>query len=89
MSDLLKYRSAIKAIKDAILISQYESVVSINEKQLILYASVGKYISDNTRNGFWGLDAIRVISEHRKPKKSCSGYFVLPAGIRPSWNRTG
>ena len=63
MSDLLKYRSAIKAIKDAILISQYESVVSINEKQLILYASVGKYISDNTRNGFWGLDAIRVISE--------------------------
>ena len=38
-------------------------MVSINEKQLILYASVGKYISDNTRNGFWGLDAIRVISE--------------------------
>ncbi len=63
MSDFLKYQSAIKAIKDAILISQYESVVSINEKQLYLDFSVGKFISDNTRNGNWGTDALSIISE--------------------------
>lgn len=66
MNDLLKYRSAIKAIKDAILISQYESVKSINEKQLHLDLSIGKYISDNTRNGNWGSDAIGIISEQLK-----------------------
>ena len=63
MSDFLKYQSAIKAINDAILISQYESVVSINEKQLYLDFSVGKFISDNTRNGSWGSDALKIISE--------------------------
>lgn len=57
------YKDAIKAIKDAILISQYESVKSINEKELLLDLSVGKYISDNTRNGSWGSDALGVISE--------------------------
>lgn len=63
MSDFFKYESAIKAIKDAILISQYESVVSINEKQLYLDFSVGKFISDNTRSGRWGSDALKIISE--------------------------
>ena len=58
-----KYNNAIKAIKDAILISQYESVKSINEKQLLLDISIGKYISDNTRNGGWGSDALGIISE--------------------------
>lgn len=66
MSEFFKYQSAIKAIKDAILISQYESVVSINEKQLHLDLSIGKYISDNTRNGNWGSDAIGIISEQLK-----------------------
>ena len=62
MSDFLKYQSAIKAIKDAILISQYESVVSINEKELQLYFSVGHYISDNSRKDKWGQDALSTIS---------------------------
>ena len=66
MSEFFKYQSAIKAIKDAILISQYESVKSINEKQLHLDLSIGKYISDNTRNGNWGSDAIGIISEQLK-----------------------
>ena len=57
------YKDAIKAIKDAILISQYESVKSINEKQLYLDIFIGKYISSNTRNGNWGSDAIGIISE--------------------------
>mgnify|MGYP003290599353 CR=1 FL=1 len=63
MSEIFKYNKAIKAIKNAILISQYESVLSINEKQLYLNFSVGKFISENTRNGFWGTDALSAISE--------------------------
>lgn len=63
MSEIFKYNKAIKAIKNAILISQYESVLSINEKQLYLNFSVGKFISENTRNGFWGTDALSTISE--------------------------
>ena len=35
----------------------------MNEKQLALYYSVGKYISLNSRNGFWGKGAIDAISE--------------------------
>lgn len=30
---------------------------------LSLYYGIGKYISENTRNGAWGTDAIRQISK--------------------------
>ena len=57
------YENAIKEIKDAILVSQYAAARSVNEKQLTLYFAIGKYISMNSRKGFWGTDAINVISE--------------------------
>ncbi|MBQ0009224.1 MAG: DUF1016 family protein [Firmicutes bacterium] len=63
MSKIFKYNNDIKAIKNAILISQYQSILSINERQLYLNFSVGKFISDNTRKGFWGTDALSIISE--------------------------
>lgn len=58
-----KYRDAVQLIKTAILQSQYEAAKSANEKQLMLYFGIGKYISLNSRNGFWGQGAIDTISE--------------------------
>ena len=56
-------RAAVKAIKKAILQSQYDAARSVNEKQLMLYYGIGKYISMNSREGFWGKGAIDAISE--------------------------
>lgn len=63
MSEARKYDEAVQAIKTAILQSQYEAARFVNEKQLMLYYSIGKYISANSRKGFWGKGAIDVISE--------------------------
>ena len=57
------YGNAVKVIKTAILNSQLEALKSINEKQLILYYAIGKYISLNTRKGKWGESAIDIISK--------------------------
>lgn len=62
MSDKCTYEEAVKAIKTAILQSQYDAARTVNEKQLMLYYSVGKYISLNSRSGFWGKGAIDTIS---------------------------
>ena len=57
------YEDSVQAIKTAILQSQYSAAKSVNEKQLMLYFGIGKYISLNSRNGFWGIGAIDTISE--------------------------
>ena len=51
------------AFKLAILQSQQDALKAVNERQLILYYGVGKYISQNSRNGSWGKSAIETISE--------------------------
>ena len=58
-----KYRDAVQLIKTAILQSQYEAAKDVNANQLMLYFGIGKYISLNSRNGFWGQGAIDTISE--------------------------
>lgn len=63
MSEKQNYEEAVEAIKTAILQSQYDAARTVNEKQLRLYYSIGKYISLNSRNGFWGKGAINAISE--------------------------
>lgn len=63
MSNLQNYDEAVQAIKSAILQSQYDAAKTVNEKQLMLYYGIGKYISMNSRNGFWGKGAIDAISE--------------------------
>ena len=63
MSNKQNYDEAVKAIKTAILESQYDAAITVNEKQLMLYYGIGKYISLNSRNGFWGKGAIDAISE--------------------------
>ena len=63
MNEIYNYDEAVEIIKTAILQSQYEAAKSVNEKQLTLYYGIGKYISMNSRNGFWGKGAINAISE--------------------------
>ena len=63
MSENTNYDDAVKTIKLAILQSQYNAAKSVNEKQLQLYYGIGKYISVNSRNGFWGTRAVDAISE--------------------------
>ena len=62
-NEIANYREAVSVIKTAILQSQYDAAKSANEKQLMLYYGVGKYISDNSRNGVWGTGAVDTISE--------------------------
>ena len=63
MSEKQNYDEAVMVIKTAILQSQHDAARTVNEKQLMLYYGIGKYISLNSRNGFWGKGAIDAISE--------------------------
>ena len=63
MKESVNYDKAVDIIKTAILQSQYDAARSVNEKQLMLYYGIGKYISLNSRKGFWGKGAIDAISE--------------------------
>jgi len=55
--------TAVKAIKTAILESQYRAAKEVNIEQLSLYFGIGRYISEHSRKGFWGTGAIEQISE--------------------------
>lgn len=56
------YIDAVKTIKEAILRSQYRAAASVNKEQLSLYYGIGRYVSENSRKGFWGKGAIEQIS---------------------------
>lgn len=56
------YIDAVKNIKAAILRSQYRAAASVNKEQLSLYYGIGRYVSENSRKGFWGKGAIEQIS---------------------------
>ena len=45
MGEIRKYDNAVKIIKDAILQSQYYAASAVNERQLVLYYGIGKFIS--------------------------------------------
>ena len=57
-----EYNDAVRQIKTAILRSQARALTGVNQEQLALYYGIGRYISYNTRKGFWGKDAIATIS---------------------------
>ena len=57
-----KYNDAVQQIKAAILKSQAKALAGVNQEQLALYYGIGRYISNNSRAGFWGKDAIETIS---------------------------
>ena len=57
---------AVELIKKAILQSQYNAIRLANQEQLKLYFGIGRYISENSRNGFWGTGAVEIISAQLK-----------------------
>ncbi|MDR0799187.1 MAG: PDDEXK nuclease domain-containing protein, partial [Dysgonamonadaceae bacterium] len=68
MSDTIQnitnnYTAAIQSIKQAILKSRYRAAALANREMLSLYFGIGEYISNNSRKGFWGTNAIEVISQ--------------------------
>ena len=69
------YNIAVQTIKDAILRSQYQAAKLVNREMLSLYYGIGRYISANSREGFWGTGAIRTISEKlRKELPGLKGF---------------
>jgi len=57
------YSEAIQTIKSAILKSRYCAATLVNRELLSLNYGIGKYISENSRKGFWGTGAIETIAE--------------------------
>jgi len=58
----INYNQAIQAIKNAVLRSRYRAASLVNRELLSLYFGIGKFISENSRNHFWGTGAIETIS---------------------------
>jgi len=59
----LNLGNATNIIKEAILRSRYRAAQLVNGELLSLYYGVGKYVSENSREGFWGKGAIKQISD--------------------------
>ena len=75
------YALAVKTIKTAILQGQYAAAKGTNRIQLATYFAIGKYISLNSRHGFWGKGAIETISEQlRRELPGLRGYS--PSNIK-------
>lgn len=69
------YNTAVQTIKDAILRCQYQAAKLVNREVLSLYYGIGRYISANSREGFWGTGAIKTISERlRKELPGLKGF---------------
>ncbi len=69
------YNVAVQTIKDAILRSQYQAAKLVNREMLSLYYGIGRYVSANSRKGFWGTNAIETISERlRKELPGLKGF---------------
>ena len=58
-----QYVLAVKEIKNAIIDSRYRAARSVNKEVLELNYSIGRFISQNSRNAQWGSNAIAVISK--------------------------
>ena len=73
-----QYNKAVQLIKSAILQNQLEATKAVNRQMLALYYGVGKYVSDNTRKGVWGIGAIETISEQlRRELPDCVVLFLI------------
>jgi hypothetical protein len=65
MSDtnINNFNDATITIKQAIVLSRYQAATLVNKELLALYYGVGRYVSKNSRSGFWGKGAIKQISD--------------------------
>ena len=55
--------NSVKALKLAILQAQHAVAADGNRVMLMLYLSIGRFVSQKTRKGVWGTEAIDAISE--------------------------
>jgi predicted nuclease of restriction endonuclease-like (RecB) superfamily len=62
-SKIFVFGDATAIIKDAIARSRYQAAALVNKELLSLYYGVGKYISENSRSGYWGQGAVKWLSE--------------------------
>ena len=58
----MSYAEAVQIIKEAIQRSQAKTLHVMNGEVLSLYYGIGRYISENSRKGFWGTGALKQIS---------------------------
>ena len=63
MNEPDRYEQAVTIIRQAIENSRYRALQAGNAELLSLYYGIGKYISENTRSGAWGSDAIGQIAK--------------------------
>lgn len=69
------YNKAVETIKTAILQGQYGAAKGVNRIQLAVYFAIGKYISQHTRKGVWGMGALEIISQQlRKELPGLRGF---------------
>ncbi len=54
---VISIRQAVDTIKSAILQSQARAAQAVNQEQLALYYGIGRYVSANSREGYWGTGA--------------------------------
>lgn len=62
MESIANYSESIKALKSAILSSRYKAATSVNKELLLLYFTVGKFISEKTKKEKWGAKVIDNLS---------------------------
>lgn len=60
---LKQYKTAIKELKSMILTSRYRAASLANQELLLLYFSVGEFISMKSRQGDWGAGILNALSE--------------------------
>ena len=58
-------QEAVRLIKAAILQSQSKAAQMVNQEQLSLYFGIGRYVSENSRQGFWGMSARFLCRKHQ------------------------
>jgi len=58
----MEFTNAVVVIKEAIVRARYQAAALVNRELLGLYYAVGKYVSDNSRRGYWGQGAVKRIS---------------------------
>lgn len=63
MKEIIKYAHAAAVIRQAMEESRCRGARAGNAETLSLYYGIGKYVSENTRSGAWGTDAVRSISK--------------------------
>ena len=59
---LKQYKTAIKELKSMILTSRYRAAALANKELLLLYFTVGEFISVRSREGEWGTGALDKLS---------------------------